>query len=410
MLARVASGRTNAEIADELFINFTEAALDRNIEVGMLSRDRTLAASLATHFRALIERGLLRPLPLPSRPLSRALVAGSRLMRRRGRQLAHTNYPRLSQRARDRAMRVRDFHLSTDGTYRLAGQLAAQTMAPHDRPRQPLGVVGVRGGQRHFERGVHDSLSVGRIADLLGRFSPLVFGAAYKVIDLLVEMVRRLNHEPPCPYGRWSSKRKHEYVRKGMPALLPAPLHRHLDHWSRVAALYERFGEHRHALVHRRAEVLEDDSLTGTDPSGSSLSPVSAAEQEAFAQLAQLLAAAVIAGAEDARLRNSLAWQLDALDGHHRLGLLGAHRPPDVIRQVVVDLERLDAGRWRLLDGASVHEHLRAQDEEPLNADLEAHAKDDGQEAICEGQCIDVPDAVVDFDEGHPPSWLRRRP
>ncbi len=47
--------------------NFTEAALDRNIEVGMMSRDRTLAASLATHFRVLIERELL--LPLPSRPL-----------------------------------------------------------------------------------------------------------------------------------------------------------------------------------------------------------------------------------------------------------------------------------------------------------------------------------------------------
>lgn len=44
--------------------NFTEAALDRNIEVGMLSRDRTLAASLATHFRVLIERELLLPLPL----------------------------------------------------------------------------------------------------------------------------------------------------------------------------------------------------------------------------------------------------------------------------------------------------------------------------------------------------------
>ncbi len=43
--------------------NFTEAALDRNIEVGVLSRDRTLAASLATHFRVLIERGLLQPLP-----------------------------------------------------------------------------------------------------------------------------------------------------------------------------------------------------------------------------------------------------------------------------------------------------------------------------------------------------------
>ncbi len=45
--------------------NFTEAALDRNIEVGVLSRDRTLAASLVTHFRVLIERGLLLPLPTP---------------------------------------------------------------------------------------------------------------------------------------------------------------------------------------------------------------------------------------------------------------------------------------------------------------------------------------------------------
>ena len=43
--------------------NLTEAAFDRNIEVGVLSRDRALAASLATHFGTLIERGLLRPLP-----------------------------------------------------------------------------------------------------------------------------------------------------------------------------------------------------------------------------------------------------------------------------------------------------------------------------------------------------------
>lgn len=43
--------------------NLTDAAFDRNIEVGILTRDRLLAASLARHFRVLIERGLLRPLP-----------------------------------------------------------------------------------------------------------------------------------------------------------------------------------------------------------------------------------------------------------------------------------------------------------------------------------------------------------
>jgi phosphatidylserine/phosphatidylglycerophosphate/cardiolipin synthase-like enzyme len=44
--------------------NLTEAAFDRNIEVGLLVRDRTLAATLSSHFRGLIDRGLLHPLPM----------------------------------------------------------------------------------------------------------------------------------------------------------------------------------------------------------------------------------------------------------------------------------------------------------------------------------------------------------
>lgn len=43
--------------------NFTEAALDRNIELGLLVRDYALALNVSTHFRTLIEQGLLVPLP-----------------------------------------------------------------------------------------------------------------------------------------------------------------------------------------------------------------------------------------------------------------------------------------------------------------------------------------------------------
>ena len=43
--------------------NLTEAALDRNIEVGLLVRDRALALSVSSHFQGLIDRGLLHPLP-----------------------------------------------------------------------------------------------------------------------------------------------------------------------------------------------------------------------------------------------------------------------------------------------------------------------------------------------------------
>ncbi len=43
--------------------NLTEATLDLNIEIGLLVRDRTLAATMTRHFTMLIERSLLHPLP-----------------------------------------------------------------------------------------------------------------------------------------------------------------------------------------------------------------------------------------------------------------------------------------------------------------------------------------------------------
>lgn len=57
-----------AVIADDVaaFVtsaNLTEAAFDRNIEAGVLSREPGLAATLSFHFRVLIERGLLLSLP-----------------------------------------------------------------------------------------------------------------------------------------------------------------------------------------------------------------------------------------------------------------------------------------------------------------------------------------------------------
>jgi len=58
-----------AVVADEhtVFVtsaNLTEAALDRNIEAGILVRDPALAASVSRHFRGLIDRKILLPLPM----------------------------------------------------------------------------------------------------------------------------------------------------------------------------------------------------------------------------------------------------------------------------------------------------------------------------------------------------------
>lgn len=43
--------------------NLTEAAPDRNFELGLLVRDQALAVSVTSYFQVLIERSLLLPLP-----------------------------------------------------------------------------------------------------------------------------------------------------------------------------------------------------------------------------------------------------------------------------------------------------------------------------------------------------------
>ena len=44
--------------------NLTEAALERNIELGIMLRDRSLAACISSHFQGLIDGELLTPLPM----------------------------------------------------------------------------------------------------------------------------------------------------------------------------------------------------------------------------------------------------------------------------------------------------------------------------------------------------------
>jgi phosphatidylserine/phosphatidylglycerophosphate/cardiolipin synthase-like enzyme len=52
------------EVAFVTSANLTEAALDRNIELGVLIRDRAVAQTICSYFRNLIDRELLKPLPM----------------------------------------------------------------------------------------------------------------------------------------------------------------------------------------------------------------------------------------------------------------------------------------------------------------------------------------------------------
>jgi len=264
----------------------------------------------------------------------------------------------------------------------------------------------LRGDHVHFARGVFDTVGAGSVAQVIDRFRPLAFGAAYKIIDILVELVMRLNHEP-CPRGRWTFVEKQHYVRTAHPVRLPIPLQVPHSQWPRLGALYDRFLEPRHALAHRRSTVQPDGTLVATSRSGSVLLEVSSDEQDAFVHLARELGVAVAAGHADRRQRNRIAWQLDVLGRHHGLRKLGARKPRDVIREVIVNLDPAGPERW-MLDGKRVHAHLRGQNESPFDADLVAYGVSGSLLAEYRALCADVPDDTVDFDEAAPPSWLRR--
>ena len=69
-LAQTSAGTKSVSMTRSMLVfskfehDLTEAALDRNIEVGLLVRDAALAASVSSHFRGLIDRSVLRPLPI----------------------------------------------------------------------------------------------------------------------------------------------------------------------------------------------------------------------------------------------------------------------------------------------------------------------------------------------------------
>ncbi|MBI5284967.1 MAG: hypothetical protein HY874_07720 [Chloroflexi bacterium] len=263
----------------------------------------------------------------------------------------------------------------------------------------------LRGSPREFFRGVHGSISTGTVSAAVGSFRPLVFGAAYKVADLLVEMVMHLNREPFS--RRWTFQQKSAFLLRGSPQLLPSPLDGVPGLWERLAKLYVALDEHRHAVVHRRITVEPDGSLVGHDRAGAALRPLSIEEQDAWTLASFAIAEAVIASDVNPRMINTVGWGLDELRGVHGMSALGASRPASVVLEVIDNLEYLGSDRWRL-DGRRLHAHLREQDRAAFDAEAELHASKEGEaEVVYRASLAQVPDDVTEFAAATPPAWLR---
>jgi hypothetical protein len=226
---------------------------------------------------------------------------------------------------------------------------------------------------------------------------PLIFGAAWKVLDLLIEFATGKQ-------GSIKSKAEKAAADR-VPAVLPFDGQH--DLWIRLMRLYASTTTLRHSLVHRQLKI---DAATGhmegtIKPGEPPPRPITAAEQTAFCQAAQGTAEAVIAGAGvlSGRQRDQLSWVLDQLEAHHEQPSLGGSPVHGVIPVVVVDAEPLTPDEVAV-DPPQILNRARQGTPDRSHFDLRLHLPDG---RLLAGSLEDAPARRVTFSIDNPPGWLR---
>jgi hypothetical protein len=228
---------------------------------------------------------------------------------------------------------------------------------------------------------------------------PLAFGAAWKVLDLLLELAYA-NAGTTAAGGWLAIAKKERLARQGHGVLAPLTADRTL--WRTLTSTYAATTHARHSLVHRRAEVDRViGSLTGRDHSGQPLVPITAEQQEAFCRAVQRAAMAALAGQISRRERADLAWQLDQLRAHHKQAALSGvqFQPPALLLAPVT----LSSGQLVINIPALLQ---AAQASWPDRKQIDAtFSFPDGRHFLAEVET--APASVVTVDPNSPPHWLQ---
>ncbi|WP_417787149.1 hypothetical protein [Stutzerimonas xanthomarina] len=165
------------------------------------------------------------------------------------------------------------------------------------------------------------SLFAHAVAEATASMLPLLFGAAWKLLDLIVELALQQGSAPSRD-GNWAIKAKARALTRG--DANAAVLGGDPAVWAALGALYVATTEHRHCLVHRLARFCQQSlTLSGVDAQGQPLRALCGEELQAFVRAAQIAADAVIAGGLQAREADHLRYELDRLRAHTGQPLLG---------------------------------------------------------------------------------------
>jgi hypothetical protein len=269
---------------------------------------------------------------------------------------------------------------------------------------RPSSIDDLRGGSVSFVRSGGAVLGARSGARLLDELRPLLFVTAWKVLDLIVELVREISTGMTPPPRGWRIRDKVTFVRT-QPGVLTEPFVSYPAFWQRLARLYARLEEPRNAVVHRQFRRSSASGLIPYSVNRRPLRTITPDEIDALAAASSGLAEEVVTGRADRRRCAAIASALDDLRGITRLTQVGASSPPS-LRVVQLRLEA-SGRRWRL-DLRRIREHLATQSAADGFADIEAYLP--GDTAVYRGRLDDAPEAdSVEFAASRPPSWLRRR-
>lgn len=175
------------------------------------------------------------------------------------------------------------------------------------------------------------SFSAHAVAEATASMLPLLFGAAWKLLDLIVELALQQGLAPSRD-GKWPIKAKARALARGDASA--AVLGADPALWATLSALYVATTEHRHCLVHRLAGFCPQTlTLSGADAQGQRLRSLRREELQAFVRAAQIAAEAVVNGGLQTRQADHLYYELDQLRDHTGqppLGGASASRPMTV--------------------------------------------------------------------------------
>lgn len=230
--------------------------------------------------------------------------------------------------------------------------------------------------------------------------SPLVFGASWKVFDVVIDSILgpKKNGDP-----RTIESKCREALNANGPAR-PNPFTREPEIWKRYMRLYANTMDLRHSIVHRKITARPDGSLETIAAKNQTGPGTVMTKQELgyFFRAAQGFYDALLSQTLDSHKRVNLLFILDQLKAHHGLGPLPGR---ELTRQVLVLAELTPSSSGRLeFDADTALTYVQGQ--WPAGAiDLLLRLPDG---TVLKGHLEDAPTGQPASIRGdRPPRWLK---